>query len=177
MRFKESYFSLRHNSCSTDRVSVKIYEKHIFSFILHPIHMYMFGLSFLTTLDIYKNCFKGYKRLLVCVAKFCSCKLWSETKFFLVLLSLEEAAVFVHHRILWPSNFSIFIVWWTEELCSQHSSQVGDQVAYWDSCNWLVMYWEPCIEMRDCHFKTSPIGYWGKSSTVGWYKILGFLYL
>ena len=50
----------------------------------------------------------------------------------LVHISLEEAAVFVHHRVLWPSNFMIFIVWWTEELCSQHPSQVGDQAAYWD---------------------------------------------
>ena len=43
--------------------------------------------------------------------------------------------------------------------------------------NWLVTYWEPCIKMRDCHYKTSPIGYWGKDSTVGWYKVLGFFYL
>ena len=43
--------------------------------------------------------------------------------------------------------------------------------------NWLVAYWELCIEMRDCHYRTSPIGYWGKGSTVGWYKILRFLYL
>ena len=38
------------------------------------------------------------------------------------------------------------------------------------------MYWEPCIERRDCHYRTSPIGYWDKGSTVGWYKVLGFLY-
>ena len=39
------------------------------------------------------------------------------------------------------------------------------------------MYWEPCIEMRDCHYITSLIGYWGKGSIVGWYKILGFILL
>ena len=43
--------------------------------------------------------------------------------------------------------------------------------------NWLVTYWELCIKMRDCHYRTSPIGYWDKGSTVGWYKVLGFLYL
>ena len=43
--------------------------------------------------------------------------------------------------------------------------------------NWLVKYWELCIEKRDCHYKTSLIGYWGKGSIVGWYKVLGFLYL
>ena len=39
-------------SSSTDRVSVEVYEKQIFSFVLTPIHVYVFGLSFLTILDI-----------------------------------------------------------------------------------------------------------------------------
>ena len=43
--------------------------------------------------------------------------------------------------------------------------------------NWLVTYWEPCIEKGDCHYKISPIRYWGKDSTVGWYKVLRFIYL
>ena len=43
--------------------------------------------------------------------------------------------------------------------------------------NWLVTYWELCIEMKDYHYRTSPIGYWDKGSTVSWYKVLGFLYL
>ena len=42
---------------------------------------------------------------------------------------------------------------------------------------WLVMDWESCIEQRDCHYNTSPIKYWGKGSTIGWYWILGFLLL
>ena len=49
---------------------------------------------------------------------------------------------------------------------------------YLDPCiDWLVTYWEPCIEMRDYHNITSPIGYWGKVSTVGWYQVLGFFLL
>ena len=55
--------------------------------------------------------------------------------------------------------------------------QLVIEVTYQDPRNWLVMYWEPCIRRRDCHYRTSPIGYWGKGSTVGWYKVLGFLYL
>ena len=31
--------------------------------------------------------------------------------------------------------------------------------------------------MRDCCYITSPIRYWGKGSTVGWYQVLGFLLL
>ena len=60
----------------------------------------MFGLSFLTTLNVYKDYFKGSQRLRKCKAKLCSCKLKPETEFALVHLSLEEAAVFVHRRIL-----------------------------------------------------------------------------
>ena len=49
---------------------------------------------------------------------------------------------------------------------------------YLDPCiDWLVTYQEPCIEMRDYHYITSPIGYWGKVLTVGWYQVLRFLLL
>ena len=38
--------------------------------------------------------------------------------------------------------------------------KVGVLVTYLDSCiDWLVTYWEPCIERRDCHYITSPIVY------------------
>ena len=138
----------------------------------------MFGLSFLTTLNIYKDYFMGRQRLYKCEAKWYSCKLCLETELAIIHLSLEEAIVFVHHRILWLRSFMIFIVWWTKELCSQHLSQVGDQVMYWDPCiYWLITYWELCIDRRDCHYRTNPIGYWGKGSTVGWYKVLRFFYL
>ena len=60
----------------------------------------MFRLSFLTTLNIYKDCFKGHKRLCEYEAKFCLCKLWPKTEFVLGHLSLEEAVVFVHLRVL-----------------------------------------------------------------------------
>ena len=44
--------------------------------------------------------------------------------------------------------FLIFIV---EELCSQHLSQVGVLVTYWEPCiNWLVMYWNLCIINQSC---------------------------
>ena len=129
-------------SSSTDRVSVEVYKTQIFEYGFHPIRDHMFSLSFLTTLDIYKDYFKDrrmWHKLHKCWAKFCSSKLWSETEFVLIHLSCEETAVFVHCKVLWPRSFLIFIVWWTEKLCSQQPSQVGDQVTYWDPCNWLVM--------------------------------------
>ena len=57
---------------------------------------------------------------------------------------------------------------WTEELCNQQPSELVIEVAYWDSHNWLVTYWESCIWKGNCHYRTSPIGYWGKGSTIGW---------
>ena len=43
--------------------------------------------------------------------------------------------------------------------------------------HWFVTYQDSCIKMRDCCYITSTIAYWGKSSTVGWYQVLGFLLL
>ena len=83
---------------STDKLSIEVYEKQSFSSDFHQIRECMFGLSFLTTLNIYKDYFKGRQRLHKCEAKFCLCK--PETKFSLVHLSLEEAAMFVHRWVL-----------------------------------------------------------------------------
>ena len=83
-----------------------------------------------------------------------------QRQFALVYLSLKEAIVFVRQRFCnqcapWSSSSG-----WIEELCSQHLSQVGILVTYWDPCiDWLVTYLEPCIERRDCHYITSPIVY------------------
>ena len=34
--------------------------------------------------------------------------------------------------------------------------------------NWLVMYLGAVHRKGNCHYRTSPIGYWDKGSTVGW---------
>ena len=38
--------------------------------------------------------------------------------------------------------------------------------------HWLVMYWDSCIDRRDCRYITSPIGYWDKGSTVATHTYL-----
>ena len=88
------------DSFSTDKLFVEIYEKQIFSSDFHPIREYVFRFSFLTTLNIYKDYFKSRQRLRECEAKFCSCKLWPETEFALIHISLEEAAMFIDRRVL-----------------------------------------------------------------------------
>ena len=47
------------DSFSIDKLSIEIYENQIFNFDFTLIHIYMFMLSFLTTLNIYKDYFKG----------------------------------------------------------------------------------------------------------------------
>ena len=60
------------DSCSIDHLSIKIYRNQFFRSDFTPIRIYMFGLSFLTTLNIYKDHFKGrHKRHKSCET---SCK-------------------------------------------------------------------------------------------------------
>ena len=56
-------------------LSIEVYKIQFFKTDFTPIREYVFRLSFLTPLNIYKDYFKGRKRLLECEAKFCSCKL------------------------------------------------------------------------------------------------------
>ena len=44
-------------------LSIKVYEIQFFRADFNPICGYMFGLSFFTTLNIYKDYFEGRKRL------------------------------------------------------------------------------------------------------------------
>ena len=163
---------------STKVVSIENHEIQISRFVFHAYPSYLCRVSFFTTLEIYKDYFKGCLRWCNLMQSDYSLKYCDQRQFALVHLSLVKAAVslrrgFCNQGVSWSSSFG-----WTEELCSQHLSQVGVLVTYWDPCiNWLVTYLEPCIEMRNCHYITSPIVYWGKGSTVGWYWVLGFLLL
>ena len=47
------------DSCSIDKLSIEIYENQIFNSDFTSIYVYLFRLSFLTTLNIYKDYFKG----------------------------------------------------------------------------------------------------------------------
>ena len=50
------------DSYSTEAVSVEDYEIQIFRFDFTHIHVYLCRVSFLITLDIYKDYFKGRKK-------------------------------------------------------------------------------------------------------------------
>ena len=128
-----------------------------------------FFFFFLTTLDIYKDYFKGRLRWCNLMQSDYSLKLWPEiicpSLSFFVEAAMSLRWGFCNQGASWFSSRG-----WTKELCSQHLSQVGVLVTYLDTCiDWLVTYLEPCIERRDCHYITSPIVYWGNGLTVGWY--------
>ena len=92
---------------TTEAVSIENYEIQISRSVFHAYPSYLCRGSFLTTLDIYKDYFKG--RLTWCkgfIDAYCG-----RRQFTLVHLSLEEVTTFVRRRVLWPRNFLIFIVW------------------------------------------------------------------
>ena len=57
------------DNCLIDTLSIKIYKNQFFRSDFWHIHVYVFRLSFLTTLNIYKDYFKGRQRLHKCEEK------------------------------------------------------------------------------------------------------------
>ena len=55
------------DSCLIDNLSIEIYENQFFRYDFMHIHMYVFRLSFLTTLNIYKDYFKGRHKVVALV--------------------------------------------------------------------------------------------------------------
>ena len=112
------------NCCwsSTQAVFVKNYEIRFFRFDYMYILKYLYRVSFLTTLDKYKDYFKSYHKWCKVLQKNNPCILWPETKIALVHHILCKSYCVFTPRVLWPKSFMIFIVGWIEELCSQQSS-------------------------------------------------------
>ena len=67
---------LKLNNSLTEAVSIENYEIRIFRYDFSHIHVYLCRVSFLTTLDIYNDYFKGRLKWCKVIAK---CILWSET--------------------------------------------------------------------------------------------------
>ena len=100
----------------------------------------VFGPSFLLTLDIEKDCFKSrktvhklHKHWANSIQANCDRRQgsWPSSS-----LSLEEVAVYLHCKVLWPSIFLIFIVWMHWRTLQSTIFSVGViKVAYWDPRN------------------------------------------
>ena len=117
------------NSCSTPLIcrDLRISELK-YDFL--GIREYVFRSSFLLTLDILKECFKGRQTVHNLQ------KLWANSvqanydrrrsSCPSSSLSLEEIAVYLHRRVLWPSIFLIFIVWMNWRTLQPTIFLVGD---------------------------------------------------
>ena len=94
-------------------VSIENYGNQFFKFDFRPMLMYLYRVSFLTTLDIYKTYFRGCH---IREYKENTCKKWSKPwslwKKILCLCTLGFC-----NQVLLDLHY-----WWSEELCSQQSS-------------------------------------------------------
>ena len=91
------------DSCLIDNLSIEIYENQFFKYDFTYICVYLFRLSFLTTLNIYKDYFKGPHnvcKLMKLDANVLFKQIVTGDKFALVHLSLEEATAFIRRRVL-----------------------------------------------------------------------------
>ena len=118
---------LKLDTSSTQAVFVENYEiKFSRSDDMH-ILKYLCRVSFLTTLNIYKNHFKSHRKVM---QRDNTCILWPKTEFALIHHIFSRIYCVFTPRVLWLMSFLIFIVRWIEELCSQHLPQVGLLVTY-----------------------------------------------
>ena len=92
---------------------------------------YLYRISFLKTLDIYKDYFKGRHKVVAIVV---TCIVFSEIEIALVHLSLCRSYCVFMPRVLWRRSFLIFIVNELKNLAVNNPSQVGVLVTYWDLC-------------------------------------------
>ena len=99
-------FNIWSSTDSSIAVSSENFKIQIFRSVFQAYPSFVFRSSFLITLDIYEDNFKGRYKVVALV----TCILWPKT-ICPIHLSLEEAAVFVHHRVLRVRSFLIFIMW------------------------------------------------------------------
>ena len=98
---------LKVNRSFTQAVSVENFKIRNSRFHYMHILEYLCRVSFLTTVDIYKDYFKGRHKV---VAIIVTCIVWPEIEIALVHLSLCRSYCVFTLRVLWPRSFLIFIV-------------------------------------------------------------------
>ena len=120
---------LKLDRSSTEAISIENCEIKFFRFDYMHILEYLCRISFLTTLDIYKDYFKGCHKVVAIVV---TCIAWSKTEITLVHLSLCRSYCVFMPRVLWLRSFLIFIVDELKNFATDNPSQVGVLVMYLD---------------------------------------------
>ena len=95
---------------------------------------YLCRISFLTTLDIYKDYFKSRHNGCKALKKNNPCILQLETEIALIHHILYRSYCVFTPRVLWPMNFLIFTVDELKNFAANNLPQVGVLVTYWDPC-------------------------------------------
>ena len=98
---------LKLDRSSTQIVSVENYEIRFSRSDYTHIPMYLCRVYFLTTLDIYKDYFKGRHKMM---QKNNTCIVWPEIEIALVHHSLCRSYCVFMPRVLWPRSFLIFTI-------------------------------------------------------------------
>ena len=115
---------LKLNRSSTGAIFVENYKIRFSRSDYTHIPMYLYRVSFLTILNIYKDYFKGHR----------ACIVWPNAKGSLVYYSLCRSYCVYTPRVLWPRNFLIFIVDELKNFTTNNLFQVGELVIDWDPC-------------------------------------------
>ena len=91
--------------------------------------MYLCRVSFLTTLDIYKDYFKDYHKVM---QKDNTCIVWPEAKIAPIHYPLCRSYCIFMPKVLWLRSFLIFIVDEQKNFAANNLPEVGELVMYWD---------------------------------------------
>ena len=122
----------------TQIVSVKNYEIRFSRSNYMHIPMYLCRISFLTTLDIYNDYFKGHQKVM---QKDNTCIVWLEAEIALVHHSLCRSYCVFTPRVLWLKSFLIFIINKLKNFATNNLLQVGGVSHVLVSVHhWLVTY-------------------------------------
>ena len=95
---------------STQAVSIENYEIRFSRFDYTHILEYLCRVSFLTTLNIYKDYFKIRHKWCKVIQSNNTCVLWPEIKIALVHHILYRNYCVFTSRVLWPKSFLIFTI-------------------------------------------------------------------
>ena len=113
---------LKLDRSSIQAVSVKTYEIRNSRSDFRPMLVYLYRVSFLTTLDIYKTYFKGRH----------TSKIYAENA--LVHYFLQRNYCIFTLRVSWPMSFLIFIVDELKNFAANNLFKLLELVTYWDPC-------------------------------------------
>ena len=123
-RQKDFYWDLmlKLDRSSIQAVFVKTYEIRNSRSDFRPMLVYLYRVSFLTTLDIYKTYFKGRH----------TSKIYAENA--LVHYFLQRNYCIFTLRVSWPMSFLIFIVDELKNFAANNLFKLLELVTYWDPC-------------------------------------------